>query len=112
MGRTVAVVWHASFAVIAGVLYFLFVLPRWWELTDKLPPAAGTVLRIVTAVVLGLAALPVVFTLIRTRKPEFGVPRLALTLLVASIVAHLLAAVLIAGTAISEIWLSLDKAGQ
>ena len=33
MTRTVAVVWHASFSFAAGVLYFLFVLPRWWELS-------------------------------------------------------------------------------
>ena len=52
-----------------------------------------------------------VFTLLRTRKPEFGTPQLALTLRVWSIVAHVLAGVLIIGTAISEIWLSLDSAG-
>ena len=69
-------------------------------------------LRIVTGVLLGLAALPVVFTLLKTRKPEFGTPQLALSLRLWSIVAHVLAGVLIIGTAISEIWLSLDTAGQ
>ena len=53
-----------------------------------------------------------VFTLLRTRKPEFGTPQLALSLRTGSIVAHVLAGVLIVGTAISEIWLSLDNAGQ
>jgi hypothetical protein len=112
MGRTVAIVWHASFSVLAAGLYFVFVLPRWWEMTGQIPHAVGTALRILTAVVIGLAALPVVFTLLRTRKPEFGVPQLALTLRVGSIVAHVLAGLLIAGTAVSEIWLSLDTFGQ
>lgn len=112
MGRTVAVAWHASFWFIAAVLYFFFVLPRWWELTGATPHVLGTVVRIVTAVLVALAALPVVFTWLRARKPEYGTPELALRLLVGSIVAQVLAGVLIAGTAISEIWLSLDSAGQ
>ena len=69
-------------------------------------------LRIVTGAVIGLAALPVVFTLLRTRRPEFGTPQLALSLRTSSIVLHVLAGVLIVGTAISEIWLSLDSAGR
>jgi hypothetical protein len=112
MRRTVAIVWHASFSVLAAGLYFVFVLPRWWEMTGQIPHAVGTALRILTAVVIGLAALPVVFTLLRTRKPEFGVPQLALTLRVGSIVAHVLAGLLLAGTAVAEIWLSLDSFGQ
>jgi hypothetical protein len=111
MSRTVAVVWHASFSVAAGVLYFFFVLPRWWELTGDTSHTLGTVLRIVAAALIGLAALPVVFTLLRTRRPEFGTPQLALRLRTASIVLHVLAGVLILGAAISEIWLSLDNAG-
>jgi len=47
-----------------------------------------------------------------TRKPELGTPQLALSLKTWSIVAHVMAGVLIVGTAISEIWLSLDAAGQ
>jgi hypothetical protein len=111
MRRTVAVIWHASFSVIAAGLYFLFVLPRWWELTGYLTHTQGTALRIVTAAVIGLAALPVAFTWQRVRKPERHAPWLALILLVASIVAHVLAGVLIAGTAIAEIWLPLDRFG-
>ena len=57
-----------------GVLYFLFVLPRWWELMGDTSHTLGTVLRIVTGVVIALAALPVLLTLIRTRKPELGDP--------------------------------------
>ncbi|BBX67934.1 hypothetical protein [Mycolicibacterium psychrotolerans] len=112
MGRTVAVVWHASFSVAAGVLYFFFVLPRTSELLGDSSHTLGTVLRIVTGALIGLAALPVVFTLLRTRRPEFGVPRLALRLRTASIALHVLAGVLIIGAAIAEIWLSLDTVGQ
>ena len=111
MGRTVAVVWHASFSIAAGVGYFFFVLPRWPELLGDTSHTLGTVLRIVTGALIGLAALPVVFTLLRTRRPEFGTPQLALRLRTSSIALHVLAGVLIIGTAISEIWLSLDSAG-
>ena len=112
MGRKVAVAWHASFSIVAGVLYFFFVLPRWPELMGTTSHTLGTVLRIVTGAVIGLAALPVVFTLLRTRKPELGTPQLALSLRTASIGLHVLAGVLIVGAAISEIWLSLDSAGR
>ncbi|WP_454561574.1 hypothetical protein [Mycobacterium haemophilum] len=112
MGRKVAMLWHASFSIGAGVLYFYFVLPRWPELMGETTHTLGTTLRIVTGVLFGLAALPVVFTLLRTRKPELGIPQLALSIRTWSIVAHVLAGVLIVGTAVSEIWLSLDAAGQ
>ncbi|QLL07227.1 hypothetical protein [Mycobacterium vicinigordonae] len=112
MGRKVAMLWHASFTIGAGVLYYFFVLPRWPELLGDTGPGLGMALRIVTGVLIGLAALPVVFTLLRTRKPELGTPQLALTIRTWSIVAHVAAGVLIVGTAISENWVSLDKAGQ
>jgi hypothetical protein len=112
MGRAVAVVWHASFSIAAGVGYFFFVLPRWPELLGDTSRTLGTVLRIVTGALIGLAALPVVFTLLRTRRPEFGTPLLALTLRTSSIALHVLAGALIIGTAISEIWFSVDSAGQ
>jgi hypothetical protein len=112
MGRTVAVVWHASFSIAAGVLYFFFVLPRWPELLGDTSHTLGTVLRIVTGALIGLAALPVVFTLLRTRRPEFGTPLLALRLRTSSIALHVLAGVVIVGAAISEIWLTVDSAGQ
>lgn len=112
MGRKVAIPWHASFTIAAGFLYFFFVLPRWPELMGDTAHSLGTALRIVTGALVALAALPVVFTLLRTRKPELGTPQLALSIRVASIVAHVLAGVLIIGTAISEIWLSLDVAGR
>jgi hypothetical protein len=112
MGRKIAVPWHLSLSLVAGSLYFLHVLPRWHELTGDTSHTLGTALRIVAGALIGLAALPVVFTLLRTRKPELGTPQLALSLRIWSIVAHVLAGVLIIGTAISEIWLSLDAAGQ
>jgi hypothetical protein len=112
MSRKVAVAWHASFSIAAGVLYFFFVLPRWPELMGTTSHTLGTVLRIVTGAVIGLAALPVVFTLLRTRKPELGTPQLALSLRTSSTGLHVLAGVLIIGAAISEIWLSLDSAGR
>src|SRR5579884_2096083 len=112
MGRKVAILWHASFWIAAGALYFFFAIPRWHELMGKIPHALGTAGRIGCGLLIGLAALPVVFTLLRTRKPEFGTPQLALSLRTGSVVAHVLAGVLIVGAAISEIWLSLDAAGQ
>lgn len=112
MGRKVAIPWHASFTIAAGFLYFFFVLPRWPELMGDTAHSLGTATRIVTGAFVALAALPVVFTLLRTRKPELGTPQMALSIRVVSIVAHVLAGVLIIGTAISEIWLSLDVAGR
>jgi hypothetical protein len=111
MRRWIAVLWHASFLILAGVLYFFFVLPRWNELTGAWSETLGTAMRIVCGVLIGLSALPVVFTWLRTRKPEYGTPTLALTLRVCSIALQVLAGVLIVGAAISEIWLSLDSAG-
>src|SRR5271165_1429411 len=112
MGRKAAVLWHAAFSIVAGLLYFGFVLPRWWELMGDTSHTLGTVARIVAGVLIALAALPVVFTMLRARKPEYGTPQLTLTLQTSSIVAHVLAGALIVGTAISEIWLSLDSVGQ
>lgn len=112
MRRGIASLWHASSLVLAGVLFFLFVLPRWFELTGQWPGTLGTALRIVCGVLVALTALPVVLTLARTRKPELGTPALALSLRVWSIVGHIAAGVLITGAAISEIWLDLDSAGQ
>ena len=112
MRRSVATVWHASFFTLAGALYFFFVLPRWFELTGAWEPTLGNPLRIVDGVLIGLCALPVVFTLLHTRRPEFGTPQLALSLRLWSIVLHVLAGVLVVGAATAEIWISLDRAGQ
>jgi len=112
MRRSVAITWHASFLVISAALYFFFVLPRWYELTGATSHTLGTVARIVCGLLIAVAALPVLLTLQRTRKPEYGTPQLALSLRTASVALHVLGGVLIIGVAISEIWLSLDRAGQ
>ncbi|AKS31134.1 hypothetical protein [Mycolicibacterium goodii] len=112
MGRTVAVTWHVVSTLIAAGLFFFFVIPRWPELMGETSPTLGTVLRIVTGVLVGLTALPVVLTWQRTRRPELGTPELALRLRTTSILFHVIAGVLIAGTAVAEIWISLDSAGS
>lgn len=112
MRRSVAITWHASFFVLSAALYFFFVLPRWFELTGQTSHTLGTAARIVCGLLVALSALPVLLTLQRTRKPEYGTPQLALSLRTASIVLHVLGGVLILGGAISEIWLTLDRAGQ
>jgi hypothetical protein len=112
MRRGIAVSWHALSFLLAAILYFVFVLPRWWELMGDVSHTVGTTLRIITGVLIGLTALPVALNLVKARKPEFGTPQLALTLRVWSVVGHVLAGVLIVGTAVTEIWVDLDSAGQ
>lgn len=111
MRRSVAIIWHALSFVLAAALFFFFVLPRWPELAGDVPHTLGTVLRIATGVTVGLTALPVLFTLRRTRRPEFGTPQLALNLRAWSVAGYLLAGSMIAGTAVAEIWIGLDAAG-
>ena len=111
MSRWITVVWHVGTLAVAGVLYFFFTLPRWSELAGELSPTAGTVLRIVTAVLLASAAAPVYLDLRRTRKPELGSPQLSLTLHSWSIAGALASGIVVLATAITEIWLDLDTAG-
>ena len=111
MGRAAATAMHLTLWVLAGVLYFLFVLPRWWELMGDTTHTLGTVLRIVTGVLFVLAALPVLLTLLRSRRPEYATPTPALRLRLSSVVLHVLAGVLIVGTAVAEIWVSLTAGG-
>ncbi len=111
MGRVAATAVHLTLWVLAGVLYFLFILPRWWELMGDTSHTLGTVLRIVTGVLFGLAALPVLLTLLRTRHPELATPPLALRLRLWSVILQVLAGALIVGTAVAEIWVSLDAGG-
>ncbi|WP_167096912.1 hypothetical protein [Mycobacterium sp. DL592] len=111
MGRFTATAVHLTVWLIGGVLYFLFVLPRWWELMGDTSHTLGTVLRIVTGLLFGVAALPVLLTLERTREPALGTPALALRLRLWSLILHVVAGALIVVTAIAEIWLSLQTAG-
>ncbi|MGH3724343.1 MAG: hypothetical protein ACRDUS_09490 [Mycobacterium sp.] len=102
---------HAALSLIAGLLYFFFVLPRWPELNGAISHGLGTGLRIVTGVLLGAAGIPALVSWRRTRRPEFTTPQLALTLRTASFSGHFLAGFLIIGTALAEIWLDLDRFG-
>ncbi len=111
MRRSIVVVWHAVSFILAGGLYFFFVLPRWQEFAGHVSPTVGTTMRIVVGVLLVLTALPLLLNLRRSRRPEFGTPRLALNLRTWSIVAHVLAGVIIVAAAIVEMQLGLDKAG-
>jgi hypothetical protein len=112
MGRKAAIFWHAALSLLAGAAYYFAVLPRQFELMGEFSHGQGTAGRIGCGILVGLAALPVVLHLLQTRKPEFGTPALALNLRIVSIAAHLVAAVLIVGAAVAEIWLSLNAAGQ
>ena len=112
MRRSVAVAWHASFFILAGVLYFFFVLPRWFELTAHLDPALGTPVRIADGVLIGLwpcrwcsrcCARASRSSARRSWPFHCACGRSCFTCSPACS---------IAGTAITEIWISLDRAGQ
>lgn len=109
--RAVVTAAHLALWALSGVLYFLFILPRWWELMGDTSHTLGTVLRIAAGVLMALAALPVLLTLLADREPEKRTPQPAQRLRVWSVILHVLAGVLIVGTAVAEIWVSLDKGG-
>lgn len=111
MGRVAATAVHLTLSAVAIALYVLFVLPRWWELMGDTSHTLGTVLRIVTGLLFAAAALPVVMTLLRTKKPELDTPQLALNLRLSAAIAHVMAGALILGAAIAEIWVSYDTSG-
>ncbi|WP_078315452.1 hypothetical protein [Mycobacterium sp. D16Q16] len=102
---------HAALSLIAGLLFFFFVLPRWPELNGATSHAFGTGLRILTGLLLAAAGVPALLSWRRTRQPEFATPQLALTLRAAAFTGHFLAGALIVGTAIAEVWLNLDRFG-
>lgn len=102
---------HAALSLIAGLLFFFFVLPRWPELNGATGHALGTGLRILAGLLLAAAGVPALLSWRRTRGPEFATPQLALTLRAAAFTGHFLAGGLIIGTAIAEIWLNLDQFG-
>ncbi|ORB58409.1 hypothetical protein BST43_10395 [Mycobacteroides saopaulense] len=102
---------HAALSLIAGLLFVLFVLPRWPELNGATSHAFGTAMRITAGVLLAAAGIPALMSWRRTRRPEFATPQLALTLRAAAFTGHFLAGALIVGTAVTEIWLNLDRFG-
>lgn len=112
MRRGIAITWHLVSFLLAAVLYFVFVLPRWWELLGTWPHGLGTAMRIVTGLVFASAAVPVALTLRKTARPEFRTPQLALTLRLWSIIGQVAAGTLIVATAVAEIWLDLDSFGR
>lgn len=111
MGRRPATALHLALSVIGAVLYFVFVIPRWWVLLGDFPTTLATVGRIAAAVPIALAAIPVVLFLQQSLKPESATPEIALRLRAWSGVLHVVAGVLIAVTAVVEIWVHLETAG-
>jgi len=109
MSRRAARALYGALCVVGAVLYFLFVIPRWWVLTGDFPTTLGTAGRIAAGVPIALAAIPVMVVL----KGSLGtrVPELALRLRAWSAVLHVVAGVLVLAAAIAEIWLRLDSAG-
>ncbi|MBB4856497.1 hypothetical protein HNP40_003916 [Mycobacteroides chelonae] len=102
---------HAALSLIAGLLFFLFVLPRWPELNGLAGHSFGTSMRITAGVLMAAAGIPALISWRRTRRPEFATPQLALTLRASCFAGHFLAGALILGTAVGEIWLNLDRFG-
>jgi len=111
MQRRAATALHLALFLAGAVLYFVFVLPRWWVLTGDIPTTLATVGRIAAGVPIAAAGVPVMLNLRESLKTEGGTPELALRLRAWSAVLHVVAGVLIILTAIAEIWLGLGTAG-
>ena len=111
MGRRAAIALHLALFVLGGVLYVVFVLPRWWVLTGDIPPTLATAGRIAVGLPIGAAAVPVWLILQRSLRPSAATPELALRLRAWSAVLHVVAGGLILLAAIVEIWLSLTVGG-
>lgn len=111
MGRRTARGLHTALSALGAILYFLFVIPRWWVLTGDITPTLGIVGRIATGLPIAAAAVPVMLTLRQSLSPEFKTPELALRLRAWSAVLHVVAGALLIVTAVVEIWLSLEAAG-
>ncbi len=111
MGRRAARALHLALSATGAVLYFVFVIPRWWVLTGEIPASLATAGRIATGVPIAAAAIPVALSLKSSLQPTVAVPELALRLRAWSAVLHVVAGALIVVTAVAEIWLGLDGAG-
>lgn len=111
MGRRAARALHLALSMIGVVLYFLFVIPRWWVLIGDIPATLATAGRIAAGIPIAAAAVPVALSLKNSLRPASPIPELALRLRAWSAVLHVVAGALIAVTAVVEIWLSLDSAG-
>ena len=111
MTRRAATALLVTLFVIGGLLYFLFVLPRWWVLTGAIPSTLATAGRIAAGVPIALAAVPVVLTLQRSIRSAERAPELALRLRAWSALLLVIGGALILVAAIAEIWLGLGAAG-
>lgn len=111
MTRRTAKALHASLIVVGALLYFLFILPRWWVLTGSFPSTLATVGRIAAGIPIALAAVPVLAVLKGSIKPTAHAPELALRLRAWSALLHVIAGGLILIVAIIEIWLTMTSAG-
>lgn len=103
MGRTTVITMHIVMWAIAAVLFGVFVLPRWWELTGVFTHSLGTVMRIITGVCLLAAAVLVVVLLLPARRSA-TTPHLAVILRVWAAVTQALAGALVVLLATAEIW--------
>ena len=120
MTQRAATALHVTLILIGALLYFLFVIPRWWVLTGQMPSTLATAGRIATGIPIALAAVPAVLTVQRSIKPvsstedlgEVGAtPELALRLRAWSALLLAVGGGLILLAAIAEIWLGLGAAG-
>jgi hypothetical protein len=111
MTRRAAIALHVTLILIGALLYFLFVIPRWWVLTGEIPNTLATTGRIAAGVPIAMAAIPVVLTLQRSIEPGAHSPEFALRLRAWSALLLGIAGALILIAAIAEIWLGLGAAG-
>lgn len=111
MTRRAATALHVTLILIGALLYFLFVLPRWWVLTGGIPSTLATTGRIAAGVPIALSAVPVVLLLQRSIEPTQSTPELALRFRAWSALLLAVGGALILVCAIAEIWLSLSVAG-
>jgi hypothetical protein len=111
MTRRAAIALHVTLILIGALLYFLFVIPRWWVLTGQIPGTLATTGRIAAGVPIALAAIPVVLTLQRAIEPGEHTPEFVLRLRAWSALLLGIAGALILIAAVAEIWLGLGAAG-
>lgn len=111
MGRPAAKATHLTLVAVGILLYFVFVLPRWWVLVGDIPDSLSTAGRIAAGFPLALAALPVLTILRQSLGRKANTPELALRFRAWSAVLHVVAGALIVLAAIAEIWLGLGTAG-
>ena len=58
MTRRAATALHVTLILIGALLYFFFVIPRWWVLIGDIPGTLATTGRIAAGVPIALAAVP------------------------------------------------------